>query len=64
MSLSEYVGRELTALTKRGTMRDYFARLDALGIHIEGEPLDVVAVIREERENHEQRLYSRLVDRR
>lgn len=63
MSLSEYVGRELTAIAHKDTMRDYLLRLDRIGLNIDIDPQTTVDFIREERDAREAQLYSRLIDR-
>ncbi|CAB4912868.1 unannotated protein [freshwater metagenome] len=51
MSLSEYVGRELTALANKDTMRDYLLRLDRIGLNIDVDPQTTVDFIRDDRDS-------------
>ncbi len=51
MSLSEYVGRELSIIAKKETMRDYLLRLNRIGLNIEIDSNVTVASIREDRDS-------------
>ena len=51
MSLSEYVGRELSIIAKKETMRDYLLRLNSIGLNIEIDSNEIVASIREDRDS-------------